>query len=383
MSTTNRMGKRTSKVKPFMVMDVLARAQQLMAEGRSIIRLEIGEPDFPTPACVVEAAQKALGEGATTYTHSLGLLELREAISEYYFKNYGVEVSPARILITMGSSAALTLAVASTIEAGEKVLLTDPAYACYPAFLHLTEAQPLYVPLDESDGFRIHPEQVLPYADKAKAIIINSPANPTGQMVEPETLAALANSGLTVISDEIYHGLTYGKRAHSILEFTDQAFVVDGFSKRYAMTGWRLGWLVAPTEYVRSAQIWQQNLFISACHFAQKGGVAAIREAGPELERMRGIYHERRDYIVSALRELGFGLPVAPDGAYYVLANAKFLDSDALRLSRAILEEAGVAITAGDDFGELSHGYIRFSYANSLDNLKEAVRRIREWISKR
>jgi aspartate/methionine/tyrosine aminotransferase len=382
MTSSRKPSQRSEELAPFLVMEVLERAEALQREGRDIIHLEVGEPDFPTPECACKAAAEAMARCETHYTHSLGLLPLREAIAEYYAERYGVDVSPDRVVVTLGSSSALLLALASLIDPGDKVLLTNPYYPCYPAFTKAVGGTPVLAELDRSDGFQLHASLLARAADGCRALVINSPANPTGQVATRETLAEIATLGPTVISDEIYHGLVYEGEAHTILEFSDDAFAVDGFSKRYAMTGWRLGWLVAPSALVRSVQKWQQNLFICASNFPSHGGLAAIRHGWPDVERMRAEFDRRRQLIVSRLRELGFGIPATPRGAFYVLADARHLDADAVALSSRILEEAGVACTPGNDFGSQAHGMLRFSYANSLENITEAMRRLEAWLGR-
>jgi aspartate/methionine/tyrosine aminotransferase len=368
---------RTEKINPFIVMDVLERCQELEQAGRDIIHLEVGEPDFDTPAVIKEAAVSALTQGKTQYSHSLGLLELRQAICDDYRSRYGVSVTPDRVLVTSGTSPAMLLIFSALLNPTDRIILSDPGYACYPNFITYVEGVPAYVPVYEDAGFQFDPDDVKRRLDKnTKAILINSPSNPTGNLLSADRMKELASFGVTIVSDEIYHGLVYEDREHSILEFTDNAFVMNGFSKRYAMTGWRLGYVIAPKHFVRPMQKMQQNFFISANTFVQWAGIAALTRAEGEVARMRRTYDERRRYMIDALRGLGFGITVAPQGAFYILANATAFTKSSYDFAFEILERAGVGVTPGIDFGKNAEGYIRFCYANSLENIKKAMDRL-------
>jgi (5-formylfuran-3-yl)methyl phosphate transaminase len=368
---------RTEKINPFIVMDVLERCQELERSGRDIIHLEVGEPDFDTPAVIKDAAVAALSQGKTQYSHSLGLLELRQAICNDYKSRYGVAVSPDRVLVTSGTSPAMLLVFSALLNPGDGIVLSDPGYACYPNFITYVDAVPDYVPVFEDAGFQFDPDDVKRrLGTRVKAILINSPSNPTGNLLSADRMKELASLGLPIVSDEIYHGLVYEDTEHSILEFTDNAFVLNGFSKRYAMTGWRLGYVIAPKEFIRPMQKMQQNFFISANTFVQWAGIAALTGAGQEVVRMREVYNERRRYMIDALKALGFGITVDPQGAFYVLANAKAFTKNSYDFAFEILEHAGVGVTPGIDFGKNAEGYIRFCYANSLENIKTAMGRI-------
>ena len=377
----NLIADRAETISPFIVMEVLERAQELERAGRRIIHLEIGEPDFPTPECVCRAADRAVCAGHTHYTHSLGIPELREAVSRHYKVTYGVSVDPACILVTAGTSPALFMTFSVLLNAGEEVIVSNPHYPCYPNFARFLGATPHFVDVYEEDGFQFRPEDIQKRIHaRTRAILINSPANPTGNLLSSDRMAAIADLGLPVIADEIYHGLVYGEKEHTILEYTDEAFVLNGFSKAFAMTGWRLGYIIAPHRYMRPLQKIQQNLFISAGSVSQWAGVAALTEAGPDVERMRAVYDERRRVMVSRLRQLGFGLPVEPAGAFYILVNAKHLSGNSYDLAFDILEKAGVGVSPGIDFGANAEGYIRFSYANSLENIHEGLNRIEAYL---
>ncbi|UCF02441.1 MAG: pyridoxal phosphate-dependent aminotransferase [Deltaproteobacteria bacterium] len=378
--------KRAEEIRPFIVMDVLECAQELESQGEHVIHLEVGEPDFDTPACVRAAGERALRDGKTHYTHSQGLLELRQAICENYLERYQVEITPEQIIVTSGTSPAMLLIFGALLEAGGEVIISDPHYACYPNFIRFFDGIPVRVPVAEKDGFQFRPEEIgRMVSPRTRAIFINSPANPTGNLLSPERMAEIAKLGPLVISDEIYHGLVYEGEEHTILEYSDESFVLNGFSKLYAMTGWRLGYVIAPARFVRPMQKMQQNFFISASAMAQWAGVEALRnkEAAEEVARMVSIYDERRRYMIQRLKKMGFGITVEPTGAFYVLANAKRFSSDSYRLAFDILHNAKVGVTPGVDFGPNSEGYIRFTYANSLENIAEGMDRLEHFLEQR
>jgi aspartate/methionine/tyrosine aminotransferase len=378
------IAKRAKEIPPFIVMDVLERAHELEREGRDIIHLQIGEPDFPTPKCICDAAREAIGRGETHYTHSLGLIELREAICEYYYGKYSVKIDPDQILVTSGTSPALFMIFSALLEAGDEIIMSDPHYPCYPNFAGFLGAKPVHIKVEEEDAFQLRASEIKKkIGPKTRSILINSPSNPTGNLLSRERMEEIAGLGPLVVSDEIYHGLVYGEKEHSILEFTDNAFVLNGFSKLYAMTGWRLGYLIAPPDFVRSLQKIQQNFFISAGSISQWAGVAALTEADADVEKMKSIYDERRKYMIKRIREIGFGLAVEPAGAFYMLANAKHLTESSYDLAFEILEKAGVGVSPGIDFGKNAEGFLRFSYANSLENIKEGLDRIEQFLSLR
>lgn len=368
----------------FIVMDVLERANELQKQGIDIIHLEVGEPDFDVPSCVAEAAKAAYDNHRTHYTHSLGDPELRREISAFYDREYGVTVGPERIVVTSGSSPSILLALLLLCNPDSEVILSNPGYACYRNFVLAAQAKPVLVPLSEEKGLQYDMEAIRKcVTSRTAAIFINSPMNPTGMLLEEGFLKEVASLGVPIISDEIYHGLVYDGRAHSILEYTDEAFVLNGFSKRFAMTGLRLGYLIAPESCMRSLQKLQQNLFICASSIAQQAGIAALRHAEADVERMRLIYDERRKYMIARLREMGFEIKVEPQGAFYIFANARKFTTDSYRFAFDILEHAHVGITPGVDFGTGGEGYVRFSYANSLENIKEGLERINRYLASR
>lgn len=382
-----RPSERAMGMPPFLVMEVLERAAALQREGRSIIHMEVGEPDFDTPEPIRAAGVRAMAEGHTHYTHSQGHPQLREAIAAWMDRRYGVEVSPARIVVTMGTSGAMLLTCGALLDPGDRVLMTDPCYACYPNFVRAFHGEPLRLKVRESDGFQYDAGEVRRHlGGKTKALLLNSPANPTGIVTSRERLRELADATrgeIQVISDEIYHGLTYGDPAHSILEFDPDAVVVSGFSKLFAMTGWRLGYAILPEVLVRPVQKLQQNLFISAPDFAQFAAIAALEQADADVERMRRCYDERRTLVLARLKGMGLDVLVEPTGAFYVFFNVARYTDDVLAFAFEILETAGVALTPGVDFGPGGEGFLRLSYANSLANLAEGLDRLQGFLAAR
>jgi aspartate/methionine/tyrosine aminotransferase len=378
------ISKKSSEIEPFLVMEVMEKAAEMERRGEHIIHLEVGELDFDTPQCIKDAAFEAIRTGKTRYTHSLGLMELREAIAEHYRTRYRVTVHPEQILVTSGTSPAMLLACFALLERGDNIILPDPYYACYPNFIILADGVPRYVDVREEDGFHYRPEAVARKIGKrTRAVLVNSPANPTGTVLDQDRMKALSQLSPYLISDEIYHGLVYEGTEHSMLEYTDRCFVINGFSKRYAMTGWRLGYVIVPEAFIRPLQKMHQNFFISANAFVQWAGVAALTYAGQDVERMKETLNARRKYMIARLREIGLGIGVEPTGAFYVLANAKTFSGDSLALAFSILEEARVGVTPGIDFGNNAEGYLRFSYANSLENIKEGMDRIAAYLQRR
>jgi len=310
------------------------------------------------------------------------MLPLREAIAAHYGRRYGVSLVPEQIIVTMGTSPGLFLTLSSLLNPGDQVILSNPGYSCYPNFIRYIDAQPVFVPVDAEDGFALHTKDLRQsIGPRTQAILINSPSNPTGHVLPAGTLQEIAQLGPYVISDEIYHGLVYGEREHSILEFTDRAFVLNGFSKLYAMTGWRLGYIIAPPEFIRPMQKTQQNLFICASSISQWAGLAALTEQHAEIPHMIATYDKRRKFMVKGLRALGFGVAVEPTGAFYVLADARGLGcTNSYHLAFDILERAGVAIGPGIDFGSNAEGFLRFSYANSIENIEQGFARVESYL---
>jgi Aspartate/tyrosine/aromatic aminotransferase len=382
-SKLHPLAARMSDIEPFYVMDLLARARLLERAGRSIVHMEIGEPDFVTPKAIVEAGREALLAGRTHYTAALGLEELREAISAYYQQRYGIEVPVQRIAITPGASGALQLALGVLVSPGDAVLITDPGYPCHRHFVRMFEGQPRTVPVDASTNFQLSSEHVdQNWSERTRAVLLASPSNPTGTVVTRGVLSeiqALVESRRgRLIMDEIYHGLVYEHRIPSVLEMSDQAFVINSFSKYFGMTGWRIGWLVVPEGYQREVDKLAQNIFIAASTPAQYAALAAFTpEVLAELEVRRHEFRVRRDYLLSALRDLGFEIPVTPTGAFYLYAGCGRFTNDSYQFALKALEDVGVAITPGLDFGtHCAVTHIRFAYTTSLENLQEGIRRL-------
>ncbi len=365
---------------PFLVMEVLDRARELEREGRRIIHMEVGEPDFDTPDVIQEAGVRAIRDGQTHYTHSMGRLELRESIAAWFDRKYGLEISPERIVITMGSSGAMLLTYMAILDPADRVLMTDPHYACYPNFVRACHGESVRLPVSEDEGFQYKIDDVAEeIVCGARALLLNSPANPTGIVTSPSRLKELAEvtaDKVQIISDEIYHGLTYDKKARSILEFDPDAVVISGFSKLFAMTGWRLGYTILPEYMVRPVQKLQQNLFISPPDFPQFAAIAALTKADDDIERMRKEYDKRRRLVLKRLEEMGLKVLVEPTGAFYTFFNVSHYTSNVHAFAFEILEKAGVALTPGVDFGPHGEGFLRLSYANSLENLEEGLSRL-------
>lgn len=373
---------KAKQITPFIVMEVLEKAAEMERKGIDVVHLEVGEPDFDVPQCVSKAVQTAFVEGRTHYTHSLGDPELREQIARKYWDEYGVSVSIDQIIVTSGSSPAILLTLGVLCEADDEIILSDPGYACYSNFIKFIDAKPVSVPVFEKDGFQYRSNEISKrISERTKGILINSPMNPTGNLLSLEVMKELTQFDIPILSDEIYHGLVYNDRAPSILEVTDKAFVLSGFSKLYAMTGLRLGYVIAPKEYVRSMQKLQQNLFICASSTAQRAGIAALKSAGGEVEQMRKTYDKRRAYLIQRLKGMGFRIEVEPTGAFYVFVNVKHLSNNSYKLAFDILEKAHLGVAPGIDFGANGEGFIRFSYANSIENIKKGMDRFEKYLT--
>jgi len=371
-------------VTPFLAMEVLEAAQQMEREGADIVHLELGEPDFDTPEVVKRAAEQALAAGDTHYTHSLGTFALRDAICEHYLARYRVRLTPEQILVTAGTSPALMLLFAALLEPGDEVLLTNPCYACYPSCVRFAGGRPVFIDTYAEEAYQVDVARARALlSPRTRAILINSPANPTGAVLSAAALREVAELGPLVISDEIYHGLTYEGEERSILEFNDRAVVLNGFSKAYAMTGWRLGYVIGPPELIRRLQVLHQNFFISASAFVQAAGVAALREAGPDAARMRQEYAARRQIVLDGLAAMGLPQPVPPTGAFYVLIDVRRYSHDSLALAFDLLRQARVALTPGIDFGSNGEGHLRLSYATRRDRLREGLARLERFLAAR
>ena len=379
---------RVKAVKPFYVMDILARARELQAQGRDIIHMEVGEPDFPTPRPVVEAGQRALAEGRTRYTPALGIPELREAVSAWYRERFGIEVPAARIVITPGSSTGLQMLISALADTGDRILLPDPGYPCNRNFVKLFDAEPVSLPMAMENGWIPVPQQIREHwKARTRALIIATPSNPTGSVLSLEQLGAISRTvselGGALIVDEIYQGLSYDVEPVTALSLnTDNLFIVNSFSKYFGMTGWRLGWLVVPEAWIPVMDRLAQNLYLSAPTIAQYAALAAMQPATVAiLEERRAAFHARRDFLYPALEQLGFGLAEKPRGAFYLYADCSGLTGDSFAFCERMLEDAGVAITPGKDFGfNEPQRYVRFAYTTSVERMQLAVERLEQAI---
>jgi len=371
-----------NEMSPFIVMEVLEKAQAMEKQGINIIHLEVGEPDFEIPQSVAQACITAINNGSTHYTHSLGEPRLREAISQFYKKEYDVTVDPDCVVVTSGSSPAILMALITLCKPGDEVIVSNPGYPCYRNFALACNAVPINVTVDVNNGFQYNINDVKnAITDKTRAIFVNSPMNPTGTLVSDELFTQLIEIQIPIISDEIYHGLVYNGRAKSILQFTNNAFVINGFSKRFAMTGLRLGYIIAPKIYIRALQILSQNLFICAPSIAQEAGIVALNNASNDVENMRKTYNVRRLYMVERLKQMGFEIKNEPQGAFYIFANACKFTCNSYKFAFDVLEKAHVGITPGVDFGSNGEGFVRFSYANSIENIVEGLDRIEKYLN--
>ncbi len=365
-------------------MEIFERAQQMAAAGRDVMHLTVGEPDFAAPDCVRTACAHALARGETRYTHSLGRRDLREAICRYYQRRYGVSVVPEQVLVTSGTSPALLLACAALLQRDDEVILSNPYYACYPSFLRFLDAAPVAVSTVEEQGFQLTAEQVRAHmGPRSAAVLLNSPANPTGCVMPARELESICGLGLPVLSDEIYHGLTYEGEEATALQFSSEAFVLNGFSKRFAMTGFRLGYVIAPLRYAPALQRLHQNLFISANDFVQAAGIAALEHGEADARRMRAVFAQRREVVLRGLAELGVASRARPTGAFYALADVRRYTNDSLRFAEDMLESVGLGVTPGIDFGSNLEGFLRISYAYASEQLEEGLRRLGRFLELR
>ena len=372
---------RLSEIDPFRVMKLLARANELEAQGRPIIHMEVGEPDFPTPDPIVVAGKRALDEGLTKYTPAEGLPALRKKIAQHYKKVYALDVSPERIFITSGGSGALLLTTALTLNHGEGLLMSDPGYPCTRHFLKSFGAEGQLVPVTAESGFQLNAELVSKHwQETTRGVLLASPSNPTGAIINSKDLKEIVDvldeKGGHLIVDEIYHGLHYSDESlRSALEFSSEVIVINSFSKYFGMTGWRLGWLVVPESAISNVEKLAQNLFICPSSIAQHAALSAFEpEAIAEMESNRAEFRSRRDFLVKGLSRLGFGIPLMPQGAFYVYATLPKGHTDAEAFCSRMLEEFDVAITPGTDFGfyraDIS---VRFSYAQNREKLAQGI----------
>ncbi len=377
------MNPQINQMTSFIVMEILAKAKEMEQQGMSIIHMEVGEPDFSIPTAATSAGVQALTDEKTHYTSALGTPELRQEIANLYNREYGLQLTPDRIMVTCGSSPAILLLCLMLFDKDSEVILSNPGYACYKNFILASGATPVNVILKPENGFRYDIEDIRrAVTPKTKAIFINSPMNPTGALLDETFMRELASLNIPIISDEIYHGLVYEDKAHSILEFTDNAFVFNGFSKRFAMTGLRLGYIIAPEKYMPTLDMLHQNFALCAPSISQEMGVSVLRSetAWQEVEKMRQTYDERRRFLMKRLVEIGLPPVAEPKGAFYIMVDARRYTSDSYHFAYEILDKAHVGVTPGVDFGTAGEGFLRLSYANSLENLQEGMNRLEAFI---
>ncbi|WP_457641198.1 pyridoxal phosphate-dependent aminotransferase [Persephonella sp.] len=368
---------RLDKVSPFIVMDIVKKASQM----KDVVHFEIGEPDIQPSPQVWENVEKAVKDKLNHYTESLGLPELREKISQFYYYKYKVNISPDRIALTVGTSGGFLVAYTLLLEAGEKIALTDPSYPCYKNFSYILDTEPVLIPVDSSTDYQLTADILKEY-NIIKAVQISSPSNPNGNVYKKEVLKELIEyceeNDIYFISDEIYHGLVYNGSEHSAIEFSDNVIVINGFSKYFCMPGFRLGWIILPENLVRKAEIVMQNVFISPPTISQYGALGAFDY--PYLEKIKQTYLERRDYLYNELKDI-FDIDVKPEGAFYIWANIEKYSDNSFSFAQELLDEIHVAVTPGVDFGKnRTEKYIRFAYTKEIEHLKEGVRRLKEYL---
>lgn len=386
---SERLAERTQTISPFYVMELLRRAKQLEDQGRDIIHMEIGEPDFITPRTISDAGVEHIQTGEIKYTPAAGVPELREKIADFYRQRYGVSVASERVFVTPGASGAFLLALGTSLNPGEELLMADPCYPCNSNFVKVFEGKTRAVPVDSATRYQLNAELIREnWTESTKGVLIASPSNPTGTIIDPAVLnsaiQAVNQLGGCFYSDEIYHGLVYGKNTSTALIFSDDVFIINSFSKYFGMTGWRIGWLIVPDGFMEAAERLAQNIFISAPTHSQYAALAAFDERTlDELEFRRAEFAARRDFLYDTLVQLGFDVPIKPEGAFYIYANcAKFTD-DSYQFALDLLEAEGVAITPGKDFGEYeSNHYVRFAYTTSVDRMAIAMQRLERFINK-
>ena len=358
----------------FLAMEIFSRAQQLEAQGREIIHLEFGEPDFSPPPEAAEAARESIENSPAGYTHTQGIEQLRVEITKKYSEDYGIRIDPEQVLVSNGSSLLLFLSVRLLAKPGSEVILTDPSFACYENTIRVAGAEPVLIKLHKEEGFQLNLDELRKkVTTKTSAILINSPTNPTGVVFTPDVMKGLAELEIPVISDEIYADLSYESSPYSFLSFSDNTIAIHGFSKYYAMTGWRLGYMITPIEWMSAAARLHQNLMISANDFVQQAGIAVLQKSGSYCKSMKNEFNKRRKYVLNRLSELGMDPGYTPTGAFYVLYKYRDSSKSSLNLCMDVLEKTGVAIAPGRDFGLGAEGYVRISYSNSMENIERAL----------
>lgn len=389
-----KLANKMESISHFHVMKVLQRAKQLEKEGRSIIHMEVGEPDFSTPEPIIRAANQALSQGMTKYTPAMGIMPLREKIAAFYQSRYGVTVSPERIIITPGATGGLQLVLAALLNSGDEVLLPDPGYPCNRHYVSLFNALPVALQVDAVNNYQPDMEQINQcWSEKTRVLMLASPANPTGSVLDKEALQGYsqfinqqveAGQPAAFIVDEIYHGLTYGTKTDTALSLKnhENLFVINSFSKYFGMTGWRLGWVVAPEQYIEALDRLAQNIFLCAPTPSQYAAMAAFDDESIQImEQRRESFKQRRDFLYPALKSLGFEIPATPDGAFYLYANSRAFSDNSMKLASDLLEETGVAITPGQDFGNNDpEHHVRFAYTTGLNQLEEAIERLNRYL---
>ncbi len=379
---------RAREVRPFQVMRLLARAKQLEQQGRDIVHMEVGEPDFNTPQPIIDAAQSAIATGKMHYTPATGLPALKQRIAQFYKDSYQVKVDPDCIVITPGASGALLLALAAVIDPGRKILMADPGYPCNRNITRFLEGQVVSVPVDSKTDYQITAEKLADHwDDEVVGVLLASPSNPTGTLIPDDELQKMVSfvedkDGI-IFMDEIYQGLVYTESTPTILKYTQNCFVINSFSKYFGMTGWRVGWLVASKDYVEAIDNFAQNIFLAAPTPSQHAALAAFEQPTIDiLEQRRKEFQQRRDFLIPALREIGFNIATEPQGAFYIYCECSKFTDDSLAFVEKILEDIGVAITPGNDFGEYkANTHVRFAYTTAMERLEVGVKRLEEYLS--
>jgi len=378
-----------AQIQPFYVMELLAKAKAMEAQGRSIIHMEVGEPDFTTAKPILTAGKAALDAGQTHYTPAAGIPELRSAIARDYQKRFDVCIDEKRVVVTPGASGALQLVVGCLINPGDEVLMADPGYPCNRNFVYHVGGMPVSLAVGPETKYQLTADIIdQAWCESTRAVLVASPSNPTGTLISRSEMEKIhrvvSQHGGTLIVDEIYQGLVYGAEEGTALSVADDCFVINSFSKYFGMTGWRLGWLVAPEGCVEVVERLAQNIFLAASTPAQYAALAAFEPTTREImEQRRQDFKARRDFLLPALQDIGFDIPLIPEGAFYLYANCERFTQDSYRFAFDLLDEQGVAITPGKDFGlNQPSSHLRFAYTTSIENLQEAVRRIRQFVGK-
>ncbi len=382
-----RVAQRMQGISAFYVMELLQRAKELEREGIDVIHMEIGEPDFPTPQGVIDAGKALLQTGEVKYTAAAGLPELRTAIANHYQDVYGVNLDPRRIFVTPGASGAFLLAFGVSLNPGDEVMMADPCYPCNDNFVRLFDGHTHFVDVKPDTAFQLNAELIGEHwGDTTKGVVVASPANPTGTLLKPEdfrrAIDRTCEMGGCFYSDEIYHGLVYDNRAASALEFSHDIFVINSFSKYFGMTGWRVGWLIVPEDFIDATEKLAQNIFISTPTHSQYAALASFSPDNKvELERRREVFNDRRDFLYENLLRLGFQIACKPEGAFYIYADCSRFTDNSFEFAKQLLEQEGVAVTPGRDFGRhLADQHIRFAYTASIDRMAAALKRLERFL---